>query len=107
MRGRMIHSPAGALTFQPYGKDDSEALHSVSRAGLNRLLVEAAGPYETVLRLFFGHRCTGLDPLDGVVRFRRMARRCAEAVVGADGAYSAVRGAIAAAGAFQLSAGLS
>src|SRR5262245_65462763 len=33
MRGRMIHSPSGELTFQPYGKDDSEALWSVSRAG--------------------------------------------------------------------------
>src|SRR5262249_10774939 len=42
MRGRMIHAPDGALTFQPYGKDDSEALYSVSRAGLNRTLVEAA-----------------------------------------------------------------
>src|SRR5437667_12876425 len=25
MRGRMIHSPAGSLTFQPYGKDDTES----------------------------------------------------------------------------------
>ncbi len=39
MRGRMIHGPRGELTFQPYGKDDSQALHSVSRAGLNLLLV--------------------------------------------------------------------
>src|SRR5439155_13803196 len=52
MRGRMIHSPTGNLAFQPYGKDDSESLHSVSRAGLNRLLVEAAGRFENV-RLFF------------------------------------------------------
>src|SRR5215470_4754749 len=58
MRGRMIHSRDGALTFQPYGKDDTEALHSVSRGGLNRLLVEAAAGYESV-RLFFNHRCTG------------------------------------------------
>src|SRR2546428_8426321 len=35
MRGRMIHARDGTLTFQPYGKDDTEALHSVSRAGLN------------------------------------------------------------------------
>src|SRR5262249_18728582 len=59
MRGRMIHSPAGTLTFQPYGKDDSEALYSVSRAGLNRTLVEAAARHDSV-RLFFGHRCTGI-----------------------------------------------
>src|SRR5579862_3579088 len=33
MRGRMIHDRDGRQTFQPYGKDDSEALYSVSRAG--------------------------------------------------------------------------
>src|SRR6516164_4090037 len=27
MRGRMIHSPAGRLAFQPYGKDDSESIN--------------------------------------------------------------------------------
>ena len=32
MRGRMIHARDGSLAFQPYGKDDSEALHSVSAA---------------------------------------------------------------------------
>src|SRR5438270_11301090 len=42
MRGRMIHARDGGLTFQPYGKDDTEVLHSVSRSGLNRILVEAA-----------------------------------------------------------------
>src|SRR5215470_6727092 len=42
MRGRMIHARDGALAFQPYGKDDDEALHSVSRGGLNRLLIESA-----------------------------------------------------------------
>jgi kynurenine 3-monooxygenase len=90
MRGRMIHSPSGVHTFQPYGKDDSEALHSVSRAGLNRLLVEAAARYETV-RLFFGRRCTGLDAEGGAVEFAG-ERAPAEAVIGADGVRSAVRG---------------
>jgi kynurenine 3-monooxygenase len=89
MRGRMIHSPTGALTFQPYGKDDSEALHSVSRAGLNRLLVEAAARYQTV-RLFFDRRCTGLGADGGAAEFAGETV-AAEAVVGADGAYSAVR----------------
>ena len=90
MRGRMIHSPVGALAFQPYGKDDSEALHSVSRAGLNLLLVEAAARYETV-RLFFGRRCTGLAA-DGVAAEFPDGTAPADVVVGADGAYSAVRG---------------
>ena len=63
MRGRMIHARDGSLTFQPYGKDDDEALHSVSRGGLNRLLVQAAARYESV-RLVFSHKCVGLDADD-------------------------------------------
>src|SRR6201984_2111447 len=30
MKGRMMHSPAGELTFQPYGKDESEVINSIS-----------------------------------------------------------------------------
>lgn len=95
MRGRMIHARDGSLTFQPYGKDDSEALHSVSRAGLNRLLVEAAARQPSV-RLFFDHKCTGIDPHQCAVEFLdettgAALRAEALAVVGADGAYSAVR----------------
>jgi kynurenine 3-monooxygenase len=95
MRGRMIHAPTGALTFQPYGKDDSEALHSVSRAGLNLTLVEAAARYDTV-RIVFGHKCIGFDPHGGVLEFLDAATRVSRAVpapvvIAADGAYSAVR----------------
>jgi len=94
MRGRMIHALNGAVTFQPYGKDDSEALHSVSRAGLNRLLVAAAGQLPAV-RMQFGCRCTGLDAEGEAAEFVDAAAQPfsvpAEAIVGADGAYSAVR----------------
>jgi kynurenine 3-monooxygenase len=96
MRGRMIHAPTGALTFQPYGKDDTQALHSVSRAGLNRLLVEAAARQPSI-RLFFEHRCVGLDPNSGSLEFHDRAADTtvsisADFIVGADGAYSTVRG---------------
>jgi kynurenine 3-monooxygenase len=96
MRGRMIHSLTGELTFQPYGKDDSQALHSVSRAGLNLQLVEAAARYPSV-RLFFEHRCTGLDLSAGILEFVDTAAHAtvhvpADFIIGADGAYSAVRG---------------
>jgi kynurenine 3-monooxygenase len=94
MRGRMIHAQSGALTFQPYGKDDTEALNSVSRAGLNRILVEAAARHPSV-RLVFGHRCTGLDNDGDTVEFvdeqQAPVAVAAEAIVGADGAFSAVR----------------
>jgi kynurenine 3-monooxygenase len=94
MRGRMIHARDGRLTFQRYGKDDTEALHSVSRAGLNRLLVEAAERNNSV-RFFFGQRCHGLTVDAAVVEFvdekQRVFAVPAAAVIGADGAYSAVR----------------
>jgi kynurenine 3-monooxygenase len=42
VRGRMMHSVEGRLTFQPYGKDDTECNHSISRARLNEFLLSAA-----------------------------------------------------------------
>jgi kynurenine 3-monooxygenase len=96
MRGRMIHSPSGELTFQPYGKDDSQALHSVSRAGLNLLLIEAAARQPSI-RLFFEQKCVGLDPDKGALEFvstttTSTLEAAADFIVGADGAYSVVRG---------------
>ncbi len=98
MRGRMIHSITGALTFQPYGKDDSEALHSVSRAGLNRTLVEAAARHESV-RLFFDRKCTGLELDNNTLEFIEEktgapSKIAAHIIIGADGVYSAVREAM-------------
>jgi kynurenine 3-monooxygenase len=94
MRGRMVHSQTGRLSFQPYGKDDSESLHSVSRAGLNQLLVEAATRHQSV-RFFFDHKCTGLNSDGRTVEFHDRQQRpvaiASEAVVGADGAFSVVR----------------
>ena len=46
MRGRMMHARNGSLSFQPYGKDDTESINSVSRAGLNLALVNAAAALE-------------------------------------------------------------
>src|ERR1035438_1145566 len=42
MKGRMMHSVAGELTFQPYGKDETEVINSISRAELNIALMNAA-----------------------------------------------------------------
>jgi kynurenine 3-monooxygenase len=96
MRGRMIHHPDRSLTFQPYGNDDSQALHSVSRAGLNRLLVEAAAAYPSV-ELHFDHRCIGADLDAGTLEFNhddQIKLVAAPAIIGADGAFSAVRAAM-------------
>src|SRR5262245_45258467 len=98
MRGRMMHSRTGQLTFQPYGKDESECINSVSRAGLNLTLVRAAGRYENV-RMTFRHRCIGLDLDTNALELldenthQTVTVPC-QRIVGADGVYSAVREAL-------------
>ena len=42
MPGRLLHALDGALTFIPYGQREHEVIYSVSRPGLNRLLLDAA-----------------------------------------------------------------
>jgi kynurenine 3-monooxygenase len=95
MRGRMMHGRTGRLMFQPYGKDDSESINSVSRAGLNVTLLNAAESYPAV-RCHFGQRCTGIDLAAATLDLTDEAtgaksRAAGERVVGADGVYSAVR----------------
>jgi kynurenine 3-monooxygenase len=89
MRGRAIHRADGRSITTPYGTDPSEILHSIRRADLNARLVErAAGA-----RFSFGLRCTGLA--GGVLTLTdaegRTEQRRPDLVVGADGAFSAVR----------------
>ena len=42
MRGRMVHPHDAPPALQRYGLDDSEVIWSISRNGLNALLVDAA-----------------------------------------------------------------
>lgn len=42
MPGRLLHLPDDAQTFVPYGQHDNEVIYSISRPGLNRLLLDAA-----------------------------------------------------------------
>ncbi|MGE0706627.1 MAG: FAD-dependent oxidoreductase [Planctomycetota bacterium] len=99
--GRMMHSLAGELTYTPYGKDDRERNHSISRGDLNRFLLdqaEAAG-----VTLHFERELAGFDPRAGTLRFQDPAGRplpevTAARVFGADGAPSAVRAGLVDAG---------
>ena len=43
MRGRMMHDRDGQLAFQAYSADGSKSINSISRHGLNALLLDAAG----------------------------------------------------------------
>ncbi len=98
MRGRMLHAADGTLTFQRYGKDDSEAINSVSRGGLNMTLLDAAERMDNV-SLHFEHKCVGVDFDASQLAFADAngdARSPVDAgaIIGADGAFSAVRRAM-------------
>src|SRR6204780_4288501 len=68
MKGRMMHSIAGELTFQPYGKNETEVINSISRADLNVALMNAAEAQGVTIH--FNERCTGMDWNAGGARFR-------------------------------------
>jgi len=100
MRGRMIHPLEGPLAFQPYGRDDSQVIHSLSRGWLNGMLMSEAEASGRV-RIDFHHRATAVDVGAGVVtvldeRLGREERIAGTAVLGTDGAGSVVRGAVVA-----------
>ena len=92
MHGRTLHSPTGALAFQSYSADGNRAINSISRAGLNHALLDRAEETAGV-RLHFGRRLLGVDAETGELTFDGHTAR-ADVVLGADGAYSAVRRSI-------------
>ncbi|MFI6177979.1 FAD-dependent oxidoreductase [Nonomuraea sp. NPDC051191] len=94
MRGRMIHPVRGPLDFQPYSHDGVRSINSIGRGALNNTLLDAAESAPGV-KIFFGHRLTGLDPATGAMAFETAdgpVHAKADVVLGADGANSAVRG---------------
>src|SRR5213595_3998736 len=93
MRGRMIHHKSGNLHFSPYDVDPKKCINSIGRAALNTTVIEAAQRYPNV-RVHFNHKCTDvhlesasaqLETAEGAVTAR------GDAVIGVDGAFSAVR----------------
>ncbi len=102
MGGRMVHPVEGAAGYQPYSADPTRAINSVSRSALNLALLDAAAA-EPNVTVSFDERCAGVDfardAASAEVAFVNDATGAtrtvrADLVVGADGAYSAVRGAL-------------
>jgi len=95
MRGRMIH-PAGAgakTIFAPYDVDPNKHINSIGRAALNTTVIEAAQRYPNV-RVHFNHRCTDVDLTEAVCHLdaeQSQVTARGDAVIGVDGAFSAVR----------------
>jgi kynurenine 3-monooxygenase len=88
MPGRMMHSETGDLTFQPYGRE-GEAINSVSRGGLNQLLLTKAESQG--IRMHFNHAVTDINFEEGIVCFENGETFHADIILGADGAYSMLR----------------
>jgi kynurenine 3-monooxygenase len=100
MRGRMVHEHDGATELQMYGVRPEEVIHSVSRATLNRLLIEAAAELPDV-SFHFGQLCLGLAHDRDVLEFRdevsgRIHHCAAQPTFATDGAGSDVRDSLVA-----------
>ena len=93
MRGRMIHDKSGAQHFSPYDVDPKKCINSIGRAALNTTVIEAAQRYPNV-HVHFNHRCVDVDLGTATVHLETEHGQLTahgDAVVGVDGAFSAVR----------------
>jgi kynurenine 3-monooxygenase len=102
MRGRMVHELTGGSALQPYGQRAHEVIYSVGRADLNRVLIEEAARHASV-RVRFNQQCLGADLQHDRLHFRDHAsggvhEAALTPTIAADGAGSAVRTSLAAAG---------
>ncbi len=97
MPGRMIHPVKGDVVFQPYSANPADAINSVSRGGLNLMLINAAAAI-TGVEFVFDHPCVDVDLVGAAAVIQMPAggtiRAEADLIIGADGAFSPVRGAM-------------
>jgi kynurenine 3-monooxygenase len=94
MKGRMIHDLKGHTSFFPYGTEN-QAIYSVSRGDLNRIMVEKADSFPQV-DFHFDERCASIDFASNRIVFENAVTRQqrtvqSDLIFGADGAYSQVR----------------
>lgn len=93
MKGRIMHGVDASLHFQPYGKE-GQAIYSVSRGGLNCVLMDLAEKNGVEIR--FNERCTQVDLKNASAYFengetRKSSVINADHVISSDGAFSAGR----------------
>jgi len=107
MKGRCLHSISGELSFAPYGRNDTEVINSVSRNGLNALLLRALAEFPEV-ELHFEHRCLGYDFNTSTLSMLNTNSNQTVAlhrlhVIGTDGSASALRTSMLGSGRFDFS----
>ena len=93
MPKRIMHAQDGTLSEQPYGQD-GEAIYSVSRGGLNVLLMNLA-EREQNIDFHFNHKLlsTDLKTAQAVFEDKNGKEKIinSDVLIGADGTYSTVR----------------
>jgi len=106
LRGRLIHDVSGEIKLQPYGKDDSQVINSVSRLELNKILLNAADALDQV-NLYFNHECRGYDNRTNTLYMEDDAGEeytlSPAHIIAADGANSAIRTSMLKMGRFDYS----
>lgn len=96
--GRMIHPMEGEPTYMAYSGRNGEAIHSISRGGLNKSLLEEAEKYPNI-HLYFNQRCIDVNFEKRFVCFENgkggeeYILEC-DRILATDGAGSAVRRAM-------------
>ena len=94
MHGRVMHNRAGELSFLQYGKE-GQFINSVSRSALNIVLMDKAE--ELGVDFHFEQRITKVDLEKTILTVdhgESTVVRNFDLIIGADGAFSAVRGAL-------------
>lgn len=94
MRGRMIHPLNGDAFFSPYSGRSEDYINSVSRPGLNMILLDAAEEYDNI-DIKFNAAVTSVDLEAASISYKDAAGQLhhdqGAIVIGTDGAGSIVR----------------
>ncbi|WP_462153435.1 FAD-dependent oxidoreductase [Pseudoalteromonas piscicida] len=97
MKGRAIHGGDGAIHFQKYGKSSEEVLHSIDRNKLSEILIRKVKQHQNI-HVMFNVKLLEVDTDKRVLTLEKddgstISESC-DLLVGADGAFSAVRKSI-------------
>ncbi len=93
MHGRVMHDRQGKLTFQRYGKE-GEFINSISRSNLNTVLMDKAESLGVTF--LFNHHIASVDFEKTQLHFSNpsSSNNDFDAIIGADGAFSAIRSSL-------------
>lgn len=93
MLGRMIHDTEGNKRFSSYSGREDEYINSISRTGLNALLLDKAESYRNV-DIFFEAAIENVDVDKGEIKYQYLDQDVIDSfdvIIGTDGAGSSIR----------------